>query len=68
MRHFDILDRRHFFGMITGLAVNIGLLKLPFGVEQRSTIVAPNREFVIVNGWVLTGEDIAASEMTRNAV
>jgi hypothetical protein len=68
MYHVDIFDRRYFCCSIVGLAVNTGLAKLPFGVEQVSKMAAANREFVIVNGWVLTREDVAASEMTRNAV
>jgi hypothetical protein len=68
MRYFDIFGRRQFFGVITGLAVSIGLMKLPFGVKQRSAMAVQNPEFVVINGWVLTGKDIAASKMTRNAV
>jgi hypothetical protein len=68
MHHVDIFDRRYFCCSIAGLAVNIGLGKLLFGVEQVSKVAAANQEFVIVNGWVLTREDVAASEMTRNAV
>jgi hypothetical protein len=67
MRYFDIFGRRKFFGMITGLAVSIGLMKLPFEAKQRPAMAVQKPEFVVINGWVLTGEDIAASKMTRNA-
>ncbi len=66
--NLDNMGRRCFCGSIAGLAVNVVLAKLPFGVEQRSKMVAPNREFLIINGWVLTREDVAASEMTPNVV
>lgn len=68
MGDFDIFNRRYFCHAIAGLAVNIGLAKLALGVGQRPRMPAANREFVIVNGWVLTREDVAASEMTPNVV
>ena len=68
MRDVDIFDRRYFCCTIAGLAVNIGLANLARGVEHRPRMPAGNREFVIINGWVLIGEDVAASEMTPNVV
>jgi hypothetical protein len=68
MRDFDIFNRRYFCYSIAGLTVNIGLGKLALGVDQRPKMPAANREFVIVNGWVLTGEDVAASELAPNVV
>jgi hypothetical protein len=65
--NFDNMGRRCFCSSIAGLAVNVVLAKLPFGVEQ-SKMGAPNQEFLIINGWVLTREDVAASEMTPNVV
>jgi hypothetical protein len=60
MRDYSaIIDRRFFCRSIAGLAVNVVLAKLPSGIEQ---------EFLIVNGWVLTREDMAASEVTPNVV
>ncbi len=53
---------------MAGLAINVVLAKLPFGVEQRSRMAAADQEFLIVNGWVLTREDIAASEVTPDVV
>ena len=65
--YFGIINRRCFCS-IAGLAVNVVLAKLPFGVEQSSKMTAANQEFLIVNGWVLTREDVAASEMAHNVV
>ncbi len=66
--NFDNMGRRCFCCSIAGLAVNVVLAKLPSGVEQRSKMAAPNQEFLIINGWVLTREDVAASQMTPNVV
>lgn len=68
MRDVNIFDRRYFCCTIAGLTINVGLAKLAIGVEQRPRMPAANREFVIINGWVLTGDDVAASEMTPNVV
>ena len=68
MRDVDIFDRRYFCCTIAGLAVNIGLCSTPIARLARPRMPAGNREFVIINGWVLIGEDVAASEMTPNVV
>ncbi len=49
-------NRRSFFKTLTSFA-----LALPFatGFAAR-TVAAPQQEFFIVNGWVLTRSDLAA--------
>jgi hypothetical protein len=69
MRNYPaIIDRRCLCCSIAGLAVNVVLAKLPFGGKQSSKMAAANQEFLIVNGWVLTREDVAVIEMTPNVV
>jgi hypothetical protein len=65
--YFGIIDRRCFCS-IAGLAVNVVLANAPFGGKKRSKMVAGNQEFLIVNGWVLTREDLAGTKMTPNVV
>ena len=55
----SILSRRRFCQVITVVAANFVLAKLSFGVEPRSNI-ALGDGFLIINGWVLTREDIEA--------
>jgi len=66
--YFDVLDRRYFCGSIAGVALNVVLAKLPFGTKQGSKMAAANPEFLIVNGWILTREDVAVSKITPNVV
>jgi hypothetical protein len=47
------------------LAVSVVVAKLPFEIERRSKISTTDREFPIVNGWVLAREDLAASGVTN---
>jgi hypothetical protein len=63
-----LTNRRRFFEGISGLAVSVVVPKLPFETEQRSEKPAADRGFLIVNGWVLTREDLVGSEVTRDAV
>ena len=63
-----IINRRYVLCSIAGLAINVVVAKLPFGTEQRPKIAAAGQEFLIVNGWVLTREDMAVSEVTVNVV
>jgi hypothetical protein len=65
MRNYSaIIDRRCICCSIVGLGLNVALAKLPFGFEHGST----DQEFRIVNGWVLTREDTAASHGTPDVV
>jgi hypothetical protein len=62
------IDRRCVFCSVAALALNVLLAKLPFGIEHTSKMVAANDGFLIVNGWVLTREDVEASEITPNVI
>jgi hypothetical protein len=62
------IGRRSFCCSIVGLAVGVVVAKLPFEIEQSSKISTAEQEFAIVNGWVLTREDLAASELTTDVV
>jgi hypothetical protein len=61
-------NRRHFFCSIAGLAVSVVVPKLPFEIKQWSKTQTVDRDFMNVNGWVLTREDCAAREVTRDVV
>jgi hypothetical protein len=70
-RYFATVDRRRVCWSVAGLTLNVILAKLPFegkqglkteGKQGLKTATA-DQMFVIVNGWVLTREDIAASEI-----
>lgn len=62
-KHFATVDRRRVCCSIAGLTLNAVLAKLPFESKQGLKMAAADQMFVIVNGWVLTREDIAASEI-----
>jgi hypothetical protein len=62
MRNYSLFDRRYFCYSIAGLAVNVVLAKLPFGTGPRLKMAAADQEFLIINGWVLTREDMVASK------
>jgi hypothetical protein len=61
-------NRRYFICSISGLAVSLFVPKLPFVTSQRSKTQAVDREFLNINGWVLTREDCAAREVTHDVV
>jgi hypothetical protein len=63
-----MIDRRHFFCSIAGLAVNVVVAKRQFGIDRTSKMAIADQEFLIINGWVLTRDDMAASEMTHDVV
>jgi hypothetical protein len=60
--------RRYFCCSIVGLAVAVIGLRLPFEVEQKSKLTTNDRDFLIVNGWVLTREDFAAGEVSSDVI
>jgi hypothetical protein len=62
------IGRRCFFRSIVGLAISAGVAKLPFEIAPRPIIPTADHEFVIVNGWVLTRDDLAVSGMTADVV
>jgi hypothetical protein len=51
---------------MAGLAVSIP--NLPFETEQHSKIPTVDQDFLIVNGWILTREDVATSEIVHDVV
>jgi hypothetical protein len=55
-----MFDRRRFFGMAVGLMAAKGCFWLA-GTED-------DADYVIVNGWVLTREDIAGRRLEGDAV
>jgi hypothetical protein len=42
--------------------------KLPFGLAWHSAVALDYPEFLVVNGWILTRDDVAAMELTADAV
>jgi hypothetical protein len=67
MRHLQpaVMGRRSFFSSIAGLAASLLFGRLPFLALK---VPAKDKEFVIINGWVLTREDVAASKVTSDVV
>ena len=61
-------DRRYFCYSVAGLAIKVAFAKLPFSSEAELETAAPDQQFVIVNGWVLTRDDVAARELMPNVV
>ena len=59
------IDRRVFCRSIFGLGGSLLFGGLAFWMPK---ISSADQDFVIVNGWVLTREDLAASEMTTDVV
>ena len=57
-----MICRRRFFSSIAGLAAS---LYIPF---LASKVTAKDQDFVIINGWVLTREDVLGSEVTIDVV
>ena len=63
-----VMDRRRFCSSIAGFVASAIVAKPLFAVEQMLVMANAGEGFVIVNGWVLTREDVAASNMIANAV
>ena len=59
------MDRRNFFSSIAGLAVSLLAGDIPILASKNPS---GEQDFVIVNGWVLTREDVAAGKVTTDAV
>ena len=64
---FGTVDRRKLCYSIIGLALNVTMASLPFG-RQRLKMATADQEFLIINGWILTREDLIASELARNVI
>jgi hypothetical protein len=63
---FAVLDRRGFCSSIAVGAVSVIFAKLPFAAEQSLHLANTDQEFLVINGWVLTSEDFAETEMTNH--
>ena len=66
MRQSVLIDRRRFFGSIAGLDGQLDCLDN--SDICLADIPSDEPEFVIINGWVLTREDVAAREVTPDVV
>ena len=68
MRHLQstVMVRRRFLGWTASLTASLLYGDTPFFLVSRVTVNA--QDFVIVNGWVLTREDVAAGKVTTDAV
>ena len=66
--HFIFINRRRFCDAVTGLLASSFLAKLPFGSKQSLKTSAEDLEFLVVNGWVLTRDDVVTSKLTHNVV
>jgi hypothetical protein len=62
-----IIGRRYFCCSIAGLVVSDIVAKPPFRAAKIPQLPA-HQEFLIVNGWVLTREDLATSDVTTDVV
>ena len=60
------MGRRRFLGSVAGLTASLLLSDIPFLLASRVSV--KEQDFVILNGWVLTLEDVAASKVTIDAV
>jgi hypothetical protein len=67
MRHMQVArtDRRRFCRSMAGL---IGGLWFGNLTLRGSKVPIEDQDFLIVNGWVLTRKDVAASDVTFDAV
>jgi hypothetical protein len=63
-----IVDRRYVCRSIAGLATNAVVANIPVGIEQKSSAMTAKQGFLIVNGWVLTREDVAARDVLPDVV
>ena len=61
----SVIDRRGFCSSIFGLGGSVLFGHLAFSVSKSSFA---DEDFVIVNGWVLTREDVASSKPTSDAL
>jgi hypothetical protein len=63
-----IVRRRSFVRSIAGLALGAVAAELPFGAERSSKTVGLDHDYLIVNGWVLTREDLGTVRVALNVV
>ena len=53
---------------MTGLIVGAVVARLPLGAARLSELATENQEYLIVNGWVLTREDIATMDLPADVI
>ena len=63
-----VLDRRGLCSSIAGLAVGAIAAKLPLGAVLSPETAIEDPEYLIVNGWVLTRNDVAAMGLQPDAI
>ena len=68
MRHLQstVMVRRRFLGWAASLTTSLLFGGIPPFLTSRISV--KEQDFVILNGWVLTREDVAASKVTNDAV
>ena len=67
-KRLTFIGRRDFCKSVVGSALGAAAVGLPLQTEQESGLPPQSPDFAIVNGWVLTREDLASSEIPPNAV
>lgn len=63
-----IVRRRSFVRSMAGLALGAVAAELPFGAERSSKTAGLDHGYLIVNGWVLTREDLETARVALNVV
>jgi hypothetical protein len=63
-----IISRRWLCCFIGVWPVNVALSKVLGGSQQESERAGGDQEFFLVNGWVLTRDDLANSDVTFDVV
>jgi hypothetical protein len=61
-----VIVRRRLLGWTASLAAGLLLGDIPFSLT--SAVSVKEQDFVILNGWVLTQEDVAAGKVTTDAI
>jgi hypothetical protein len=66
IRHSSFLGRRRFLGCAASLAASLLFGQIPSFLASNRPV--EEQDFVILNGWVLTREDMATSKATSDVV
>jgi len=61
-------NRRSFCRSVVAIALGLVGVKVSFALKQPPKSVGSDQDFVVVNGWVLLRSDLAASDVTPDAV
>jgi hypothetical protein len=62
------MDRRRFCGSVAGLIVGSFIPRLPFGTAWSAETISGGPDYFVLNGWVLTREDLGTMEWPHDAV